>query len=60
MQTQKEETLGNVHPQENTGHLIFLSGCHGSSKILGYICFSLITVMLHSDDSILSAVFYKK
>ena len=38
----------------------FLSGCHGNSKILGYIYFSLIKVMLHSDDSILFAVFYKK
>ena len=38
----------------------FLSGCHGNSKILGYIYFSLIKVMLHSDDSILFTVFYKK
>ena len=59
MQTQKE-TLGNVHPQEKSnGHLIFLSYCHGSSQILGYICFSLIKVMLHSDDSTLFAVFSK-
>ena len=40
--------------------LFFLSGCHGSSKILGYICFSLIKVILHSDDSTLFAVFYKR
>ena len=37
----------------------FVSGCHGSDKILGYSYFSLIKVMLHSDDSILFAVFYK-
>ena len=40
--------------------LSFLSGCHGNSKILGYIYFSLIKVMLHSDNSILFTVFYKK
>ena len=39
--------------------LFFLSGCHGNSKILRYIYFSLIKVMLHSDDSILFAVFTK-
>ena len=46
--------------RKKIGHLTFLSGCHGSSKILGYICFSLIKIMLHSDDIILFAVFYKK
>ena len=40
--------------------LSFLSGCHGNSKILGYVYFSLIKVMLHSDDRILFAVLYKK
>ena len=34
-------------PRKNNGHLIFLSSCHGSSKILGYMCFSLIKVILH-------------
>ena len=34
------------------GVLTFLSGCHGNSKILGYIYFLLIAVMLHSDDNI--------
>ena len=40
--------------------LSFLSGCHGNSKILVHIYFSLIKVMLHSDDSISFTVFYKK
>ena len=40
--------------------LSFLRGCHGNSKILGCIYFSLIKVMLHSDDSILFIIFYKK
>ena len=40
--------------------LSFLSGCHGNSKILGYIYFSLIKVMLHADDSIFFTVLYKK
>ena len=39
---------------------IFPSGCHGNSKILGYIYFLFIKVMLHSDVSILFAVFYEK
>ena len=40
--------------------LSFLSGCHGGSKIFGYIYFSIIKMMLHSNDGILFAVFYKK
>ena len=38
----------------------FLSGCHDNSKISGHIYFSFIEVMLHSDDSILFAVFCEK
>ena len=60
MQTQKE-TLGNVHPQGKVMDILsFLSGCHGDSKTLGYIYYSLNKVMLHSDDGILFTVFYKK
>ena len=39
--------------------LSFLSGCPGNSKILGYIYFSLIKVMLHSDDSMLFTILQK-
>ena len=41
----KKETLGNVHSQGKIMDTsFFLSGCHGNSKILGYIYFSFIKV----------------
>ena len=57
----KKETLGNVHPQEKIMDILpFLSGCHGNSKILQYIYFSLIKVTLHSGDSVSFTVFYER
>ena len=39
--------------------LSFLNGSHGNSKILGYIYFSLIKMMLHSDDDLIYCILQK-